>query len=63
MTISSTKTAAQTQLQETQETAAQTQTEAAKGDQQAVRKLAAEKAAQQTPNTVDSDRGTINAKA
>ena len=63
MTISSTKAATQTQLQETQETAAQTQTEAANGDQQAVRKLAAEKAAQQTHNTVDSDRGTINAKA
>jgi hypothetical protein len=63
MTISSTKAATQTQLQETQETAAQTRTEAAKGDQQAMRKLAAGQAAQQTANTVDSDRGTINAKA
>ena len=63
MTISSTKSTAQTQLQETQETAAQTQTEAAKGDQQAARKLAAEQAAQQTANAVNSDRGTIDAKA
>ena len=62
MTITNTITT-QTALQEAKETAAQTQTEAAKGDQQAVRKLAAEKAAQESTNTVDSNRGLVNAKA
>ena len=63
MTIPATKTTTQSQLQEAQETAAQTRTEALKGDKQAVRKLATQQAAQQTPNTVNSDRGIINAKA
>jgi hypothetical protein len=68
MTITSNSTT-QSALQEAKETAAQTQAEAAKGDQQAVRKLAAEKAANQaqTPppqvNTVDSSRGLLIAKA
>lgn len=62
MTITSTATT-QTALLEAKETPAQTQAEAAKGDQQAVRKLAAEKAAQEPANTVDSNRGLINAKA
>ena len=62
MTITSTTTT-QTALQEAKETPTQTQTEAAKGDQQAVRKLAAEKAAEAPANTVDSNRGTLSAKA
>jgi hypothetical protein len=62
MTITS-NTTTQTALQEAKETSAQTQAEAAKGDQQAVRKLAAEKAAQEPSTTVDSDRGVLNAKA
>jgi len=68
MTITSTTTQ-QSALQEAKETAAQTKAEAAKGDQQAVRKLAAEKSASQAQavppqeNVVDSDRGQLNAKA
>jgi hypothetical protein len=68
MTITSTATP-QSAVQELKETPAQTQAEAARGDQQAVRKLAAEKADNQaqTPppqvNTVNSDRGLLNAKA
>jgi len=54
-------------LQEAKETAAQTQAEAAKGDQQAVRKLASQQAAHaaQTaqPPVVDSEKGTLDAKA
>lgn len=63
MTITNTP---QSALQEAKETAAQTKAEAARGDQQAVRKLAAEKAAQQTQppaNSVDSNRGLLSAKA
>jgi len=58
-----TSTTTQSTLQEARETTAQTQAEAAKGDQQAVRKLATEQAAQPTPDAVDSDRGRLNAKA
>jgi hypothetical protein len=60
MHISSTT---QSPTQEAKETPAQTQAEAAKGDQQAIRKLAAEKAAQPAANMVDSNRGVLNAKA
>ncbi len=63
MTITST-TKTQTAVQEAQETPAQTRAEAAKGDQQAVRKLGAEnQTGQQSANTVDSHRGVLNAKA
>jgi len=62
MTITS-NTTTQTALQEAKETTAQTQAEAAKGDQQAVRKLATEKAAQEPANTIDSNRGLLSAKA
>lgn len=60
MTITNTT---QSAAQEAKETAAQTQAEAAKGDQQAVRKLAAEKAAQAPATAVDSNRGLISAHA
>jgi len=60
MTITSTT---QTPLQEAKETPAQTQAEAARGDQQAARKLAAAQPAQPQPNTVDSNRGLVDAKA
>ena len=62
MTITS-NTTTQTALQEAKETSAQTQAEAAKGDQQAVRKLAAEKAAQAPADNIDSNRGLLSAKA
>jgi hypothetical protein len=62
MTITN-KTASQTMVQEAQETPAQTKAEAAKGDQQAVRKLAASQPAQQPANVVDSNRGILSAKA
>jgi hypothetical protein len=54
---------AQAAAQEAKETAAQTKAEAAKGDQQAIRKLAAEQAAQPQAAKVDSNRGLINTKA
>ena len=60
MTITNTT---QSAAQEAKETAAQTQTEAAKGDQQAVRKLAAQQAAQAPTPSVDSNRGLISAHA
>jgi hypothetical protein len=65
MTVSST-TAAKSLVQEATETPAQTKAEAAKGDQQAVRKLASEEAAQvgqQPASVVDSYRGKLNTKA
>jgi hypothetical protein len=62
MTIGNT-TSTQTAVQEARETPAQTQAEAARGDQQAARKLAAQNAAQPTPNVVDSARGVVNAQA
>jgi hypothetical protein len=37
--------------------------EAARGDPQAARKLAAQNAAQPTPNVMDSNRGVVNAQA
>ena len=60
MTITNTT---QSAAQEAKETAAQTQAEAAKGDQQAIRKLAAEQAAQPQAPKVDSNRGLISAQA
>jgi hypothetical protein len=73
MTISNTTSSIQSPVQEAQETPAQTQAEAAKGNQQAVRKLAAQKAASQAPETqqpapastniVDSQRGILSAQA
>ena len=65
MTISNTS-AAKNLVQEATETPAQTKAEAAKGDQQAVRKLASEQAAQggqQPADVVDSNRGRLNTKA
>ena len=65
MYISST-TSAKSMAQEATETPAQTKAEAAKGDQQAVRKLAQETQASppQAPQTViDSSRGRLDAKA
>jgi hypothetical protein len=64
MYISNT-TAASSAVQEAKETPAQTKAEAAKGDQQAVRKLAQANQANppEAPQTVDSDRGTLDAKA
>ncbi len=62
-------TAVQSMAQEAMETAAQTKAEAAKGDQQAVRKLASQTAAassQSAPppaDVVDSARGRLNVKA
>jgi len=59
----------QSTVQEATETAAQTKTEAAKGDQVAVRKLAREQAASQaqsappSANVVDSDQGKLDVKA
>lgn len=56
-------------VQEATETAAQTKTEAAKGDQAAMRKLAREQAAHQeqsappSANVVDSDQGKPDVKA
>ena len=76
MTITNTSSV-QGAAKEAQETAAQTRLEASQGDQQAVRKLASTQgskaptanpgasapAAPQKDNDVDSDRGTIDAKA
>ena len=72
MNVSSTSLA-KSQAQEASETASQTKAEAAKGDQQAIRKLAKQQAAQQsnsapsTPppsnNIVDSDAGKLDVKA
>jgi len=66
MTIASTTTA-QSMIREAQETPTQTKTEAAKGDQQAVRKLASEQGANQNTqppaDIVDSDKGRLSAKA
>ena len=65
MTISNTS-AAKNLVQEATETPAQTKAEAAKGDQQAVRKLSGEQAAQaaqQPAGVVDSYRGRLNSKA
>ena len=68
MTVSNV-TAAQSMVQEATETSAQTKAEAAKGDRQAVRKLAAQEAANPTQNPphsktdVDSNRGLLNIKA
>ena len=56
----------QNMVQEAQETSAQTKVEAAKGDQQAIRKLASQPAAnnpQPSPNIIDSGNGKLNAKA
>jgi hypothetical protein len=60
-TIASVKSMAQ----EAMETAAQTKTEAAKGDQQAVRKLAAQAAdnAQSTQQPAESTKRGLDAKA
>ena len=65
MTISSSSSYASNMTQEATETAAQTKAEAAKGDQQAVRKLAQQQQAAQAPveSTVDSEKGEINAQA
>ena len=66
MTITNTtttQTPAQAAAQEAKETPAQTKAEAAKGDQQAVRKLAVEKAAQPQAANVDSNRGLVDAHA
>jgi hypothetical protein len=68
MTVSNTTaaTAAKSLLQEATETPAQTKAEAAKGDQQAVRKLASEQAAQapeETTEVVNSERGQLDTKA
>ena len=64
MTITNTtQTPAQAAAAEAKETAAQTKAEAAKGDQQAIRKLAAEQAAQPQAPKVDSNRGLISATA
>lgn len=67
MTVSSTTNS---MVQEATETATQTKAEAAKGDQQAVRKLASAQTATpfaQVPQppaaVVDSDRGQLDAKA
>ena len=63
---SSASSAVSNAAQEAKETPAQTKAEAAKGDQQAVRKLAQQQqaAANQTPPaTVDSDKGQLDAKA
>jgi hypothetical protein len=52
--------------QEAMETAAQTKAEAAKGDQQAIRKLAltqAQKNAESAPQTAETPKGRLNAKA
>ena len=65
MTVSSTTTA-KSMVQEATETLTQTKAEAAKGDQQAVRKLASNQAAQaarQPPEVVDSNRGRLNTQA
>lgn len=68
MTITSTTTQ-QSALQEAKETAAQTKAEAAKGDPQAVRKLARQQpavppqAAQQPTDIVDSSRGKLDTEA
>jgi len=68
-------TAIKNQVQEATETAAQTKAEAAKGDHQAVQKLARQKAtqttqtaqttqtSQQSADIVDSNRGKLNTKA
>ena len=59
-------TAAKSLVQEATETPAQTKAEAAKGDQQAVRKLASEQAAQvaqQPAEIMDSNRGRLDSKA
>jgi hypothetical protein len=56
-------------VQEATETAAVTKAEAAKGDQQAIRKLARQQAANNTqsanqpPNLVNSTKGILDAKA
>jgi len=62
MTISNTS-AAKSLVQEATETPAQTKAEAAKGDQQAVRKLAGEQVAQPPTSVVDSNRGRLDSKA
>lgn len=68
MNISNT-TAIKNAAQEAMETAAVTKAEAAKGDQQAIRKLARQQAAsnpqsaQQPAEFVNSARGTLNVKA
>lgn len=65
MTVSGTTTATN-MVQEATETLAQTKAEAAKGDQQAVRKEASMQAAQvaqQQTAVVDSDRGQLDTKA
>jgi hypothetical protein len=65
MTVSKTSTA-KSMVQEATETLTQTKAEAAKGDQQAVRKLASNQAAQaakQPATVVDSNRGRLNAQA
>jgi len=61
MTI--TNSAPASALKEAQETAAQTQAEASKGDQQAIRKLASATPPTPPANVVNSDRGTIDATA
>jgi hypothetical protein len=71
-----TSTSMKNVAQEAMETAAQTKAEAAKGDQQAIRKLAHQQAAnnsagtnsntqitQQLPNVVDSTTGKLDIKA
>jgi hypothetical protein len=70
MSISNT-TPANSAALEARETPAQTKAEATKGDQQAIRKLVSQQAAQATSsaptpppvNIVDSDKGTLDAKA
>jgi hypothetical protein len=62
-------TSVKNMAQEATETVAQTKTEAAKGDQQAIRKLAQQQSAsntqsaQQPANVVDSTKGTLDIKA
>ena len=62
-------TALKSMTQEANETIAQTKAEAAKGDQQAIRRLATQPVAKgtqsqsQPANTVDSAMGKLNAKA
>jgi hypothetical protein len=62
MTVTS-STTAKSLVQEATETPAQTKAEAVKGDQQAVRKLATEQAAQQPTSVVDSKRGRLDSEA
>jgi len=69
MTVSNATSSVQNQVQEATETAAQTKAEAAKGDPQAVRKLARQQpavppqAAQQPTDIVDSSRGKLDTEA